>query len=447
MNVDSLNIEIKSSATNATQAINSLISSLKNLNKQLGLKDGTKFVKTIDSMASAIDNLTNSLNGINNMAAGFNNAAKGANNVSKATQNAAENTKQMLAIVDKVAKGYGDYAQMIRRAFEMDTKQAFDTKNFSKVADEAQRLVPALREVEKFNPPNIEEFVSAFERLWQMFSSMAAKQIGGKDDGFFALPDKDSIIDVDWREIEQDLSEINDEAEEISDKHITPDVNTSALISIETLARELENLSKRLDEIGDAGIKAFKIIISPLRVAANEYAEKIKTMGEKISEFVKNTQAQLHKMSAFWARIMRTFTFMLVRKAITALMKDIGNAVNSLAKFSKMMGTEFNTSMSNIVADFAWLGRSIIGAFEPLINTLVPIIDLLASKISYLLGLLGQFFALATGGSTYTKATKNVTDYASSLDKANKSQHNLTMGIYTKSFIHRLPIIKYFIEK
>lgn len=429
MNVDSLNIEIKSSATNATQAINSLISSLKNLNKQLGIKDGTKFVKTIDSMASAIDNLTSSFNSMGNMAAGFNNAAKGAENVSKATQSAAENTKQMLAIVDKVSKGYGDYAQMIKRAFEMDTKQTLDTKNFSKIAEEAHRLVPALREVEKFNPPNIEEFVSAFERMWKMYSSMAAKQIGGKNDGFLALPDKDNIIDVEWREIEQDLGEINDVAEDISKKTISPDVNTSALISIETLARELENLSRRLDEIGDAGIKAFKIIISPLRAAANEYAEKIKAMGEKISEFVKTTQSQLHKMSAFWARIMRTFTFMLVRKAITALMKDISNAVNSLAKFSKMMGTEFNSSMSNIVADFAWLGRSIIGAFEPLINTLVPIIDMLASKISYLLGLLGQFFALATGGSTYTKATKNVTDYASSLDKANKAQHNLTMGI------------------
>lgn len=429
MNVDSLNIEIKSSATNATQSINSLISSLKRLNNQLGLKDGMKFVRTIDSIASSIDNLTSRFDSMGNMAAGFNNAARGAESVSKATQKAAENTKQLLAIVDKVSKGYGDYDQMIKRAFEMDTKQAFDAKNFSQVTKDAQKLLPALREIEKFNPPNIEEFVSPFERLWKLYSSMAAKQLGGKDGGILALPDKGNIIDVDWREIGSEIQDVTDKAEELSDENISPHIDMSIIAALQAMARELETISHGLNQLGDIGIKVFKILITPLKLVANEYMEKFEAMGEHVSNFVKDVQSKLQKMSAFWARIMRTFTFMLVRKAITALIKDIGNAVNSLAKFSKMMGTEFNSSMSNIVADFSWLGRSIVGAFEPLINALVPIIDMIASKIAYLLGLLGQFFALVTGKNTYTKATKNVTDYASSLDKANKAQHNLTMGI------------------
>lgn len=133
MNVDSLNIQIKSSATDARKSIDGLISSLKNLNKQLGLKEGAKFVSTINAMSSAIEKLTSNVNGMGNMAAGFNKAASSAEGVSKATQNAADNTKQLLAIVDKVSKGFGDYSKMIDRAFQLDTHQAFDSKPFAEI--------------------------------------------------------------------------------------------------------------------------------------------------------------------------------------------------------------------------------------------------------------------------------------------------------------------------
>ena len=434
MNVDSLNIEIKSSASNASSAINSLITSLKKLNNQLGLKEGTKFVTTINSMADAIGNLTSKVDSMGNLAAGFNNAAKGASSVSKATQEAAQSTKQMLAIVDKVSKGFGDYTQMIDKAFAMDMHQTFDTKNFAKAAEETQKLLPALREIEQFTPPDLGDFATVFEQMWRAYQKYAAKSLTGSQGGFIGLPDKKSEIeDADFTPIVEREADavklLTQNLDDIDNKKVAPEVNKDVLTNINALSNAFKELGNSLDRIGNSGIKAFNYLTAPLRKEANEYVEKIKTMNNALTHFASNMKEKLTKMSAFWARAMRTFTFMLVRKSITALIKDVGNAVNSLAKFSKMMGTEFNSSMSNIVADFSWLGRSIVGAFEPLINALVPIIDLIASKISYLLGLLGQFFALVTGGNTYTKATKNVTDYAASLDKASKAQHTLTMGI------------------
>ena len=135
------------------------------------------------------------------------------------------------------------------------------------------------------------------------------------------------------------------------------------------------------------------------------------------------------KISQFWKRTMKTFTFMLVRKAITAIIKEVGNAVQSLAMYSNAMGTAFNTDLSNMVADFQYLGRSIVSVFAPLLNYIAPIIDAIVAKIATLLSYIGMLIAALGGKATFTKAKKNVDNYAESLGGASKAAKNLTMGI------------------
>lgn len=204
---------------------------------------------------------------------------------------------------------------------------------------------------------------------------------------------------------------------------------TDKLANLVELGEALEKVGQKFDMVADRGIKMFKFLTTPLKMAAEEYIEKFKGMGERVEEFQKNFKAHMKKISDFWKRTMRTFTFMLVRKAITAIIKEVNNAVQSMAKFSNQMGTEFNKSMSLLVADFQYLGRSIVSVFAPLINIIAPIIDAIVSKIATLLSYIGMLFAFLGGKSTFTKAKKDVTNYAAGLDKASKSAKNLTMGI------------------
>lgn len=204
---------------------------------------------------------------------------------------------------------------------------------------------------------------------------------------------------------------------------------TDKLANLVELGEALEKVGQKFDMVADRGIKMFKLLTTPLKMAAEEYIEKFKGMGERVEEFQKNFKAHMKKISDFWKRTMRTFTFMLVRKAITAIIKEVNNAVQSMAKFSNQMGTEFNKSMSLLVADFQYLGRSIVSVFAPLINIIAPIIDAIVSKIATLLSYIGMLFAFLGGKSTFTKAKKDVNNYAAGLDKASKSAKNLTMGI------------------
>ena len=133
---------------------------------------------------------------------------------------------------------------------------------------------------------------------------------------------------------------------------------------------------------------------------------------------------------------MRLFTFMALRKALTALFSNIGNSFNLLAQYSDMMGTRFNKSVSLIVSDAKWLSNSMIAAFEPILNAIAPILDALISKLVAAINAINQFFAALTGAKFWTKAKKNVENYAGGLDKtagsakkAKKEIKDLTTGI------------------
>ena len=195
------------------------------------------------------------------------------------------------------------------------------------------------------------------------------------------------------------------------------------------LGEGLEKLAHKFEEISEKGEKLFEFLIKPLEHVAEEYKEKFENMKNTVQDFAKSVQARMAKLSAFWKRTMKTFTFMLVRKAITAIIKEVGNAVQSLAMYSNAMGTAFNTDISNMVADFQYLGRSIVSVFAPLLSYIAPIIDAITDRIATLLSYIGMLFAALGGGTSFTKAKKNVNNYAESLDSASKSAKNLTMGI------------------
>ena len=204
---------------------------------------------------------------------------------------------------------------------------------------------------------------------------------------------------------------------------------SDVLSNVMALGEGFEKLSHSFGNIADKGIGIFKKLTTPLKGLVDEYSEKFEKMSNTGKNFQKRFQARMTQLSQFWKRTMRTFTFMMVRKAIDAIVKEVGSAVQSLAMYSNAMGTAFNTDLSHMVADFQYLGRSIVSVFAPLLNFIVPIIDAITERIATLLSYIGMLFTALGGGTSFTKAKKNVGNYAESLDQASKSAKNLTMGI------------------
>ena len=144
--------------------------------------------------------------------------------------------------------------------------------------------------------------------------------------------------------------------------------NIDLLASLVALSHELQTVASTFDHWGDSGIKLLKAVFSPLGLAFKDFQAKIKGISDAMKNLRANMQKHLTKMSAFWKRAMKTFTFMLVRKAITAILSETKNAIDSLAMWSNQFGTAFNGSMSEIVANASYLARNLIAMFEPIIN-------------------------------------------------------------------------------
>ncbi len=92
----------------------------------------------------------------------------------------------------------------------------------------------------------------------------------------------------------------------------------------------------------------------------------------------------------------------------------IEDGLDSLVMYSD----NANNSISLLKSDVSYVGNSLAAAFEPILNTIAPIIDQVVDYLVMGINAINAFFASLTGKSTYTVAIKNITSYRDSLSDA-----------------------------
>lgn len=152
----------------------------------------------------------------------------------------------------------------------------------------------------------------------------------------------------------------------------------------------------------------------------------------KFSSAVKKCGTVLQGLSHKLKSVTRLLTFMLLRKAITAMFKSLGDAFQHLA----LKSASVNEQMSALVSACSYFSHQVAALASPLLDIFGPaltkIINLLATATSYI----NQFLSALTGKKFYTSAKKQNIDYAASLDdtgkaakKAAKEIRDATVGI------------------
>ena len=409
--IDELQIKISASSQDASSAIDNLVKSLQRLNNQLGLKDSEKLVTVLNTLAKTTNAFNSEVKSITGDS--FEKVSKGAESAQEAVTQLCKDSKDLKDTLESFKTpdfdkylGKSDIkqqqAQMNEEIKGISGHDPFkDTEVDAKKASSA--IEQAVRDVKEYK-----KVISDMESLKTPFDEKAYSQaVSGLDKAKEALKN--------YKEGFTSGTKASGVAE--------------VLQNLQALSGALGNVSNKFSAVAGKGVKLFQALTTPLKMATKEYVEKFEKMGATVKGFQQKFKTHMTKVQAFWKRTMKTFTFMLVRKAITAIIKEVGVAVQSMAMFSNAMGTQFNSSISSLVADFQYLGRSIVSVFAPLINIIAPIIDAIVSKIATLLSYIGMLIAALGGSSSFTKAKKNVGNYAKSLDKASKSAKNLTMGI------------------
>lgn len=253
------------------------------------------------------------------------------------------------------------------------------------------------------NPEPVNEMTASVDGLFEAFRSLGEE---------FSTPD----ILKPFEDAPEKIDETKKAAKELG-------AELSGLASI------LKKVEGAFSSLANIGMKIMQGLLTPFKglksfadYLVRDFQSKTEEIRNMFSNMADSIQNQMSRISAFWQRTIRTFTFMLVRKAITALIKDVKEAIDELVLFEEHLGNlsggEFNNSISEILADFHLVGRAIVAAFEPLINWVVPILNAVANAVANVLATLGEFLAAFTGQTYFVKARKTVVDYGKSLEDA-----------------------------
>lgn len=452
-----------------------------------GLDKAASAAGAVANSASGIKETTSAINGL---AEAEQNASMSASQMveSQGIQQAKENVEQLSKDIQKCgesAKGVTADLQKVGKALDPEQikegSKAFDetadsaekayspteqlTKKYSKLLTQIKEYSSALSamkkdpqtfDFDKFAPMTVQ--LAQAKKEFKEFESTFSKANNIKSGGS-ALAQEMQRISEKIKEVKSQMYELNDiQGSDGSTEYKSLEVrlqmltdrynalneigkknqgvvanqkssNIDLLASLVALSHELQTVAATFDRWGDSGIRLIKAVFSPLGLAFKDFKEKIKGISSAMKNLRTSMQKHLDKMSAFWKRAMKTFTFMLVRKAITAILNETKNAIDSLAAWSNTFGTAFNASMSEIMANASYLAKSLIAMFEPVINAIIPMLNMLVNALGRAARAIAEFFAAFTGQNYFMVAKKQVGNYTESLNKANKAQKNLTMGI------------------
>lgn len=123
-------------------------------------------------------------------------------------------------------------------------------------------------------------------------------------------------------------------------------------------------------------------------------------------------------------------------KSLTSTMKVLKNIVLSMVAFQVMAkgaeyigegfknliqySSELNEVFSDLKSETTTLKNSLATAFAPIVAQIVPWLTNLISWLNIAMNAISQFWAVLVGKNTYTRAKKQVVDYAKSIQDASK---------------------------
>lgn len=120
--------------------------------------------------------------------------------------------------------------------------------------------------------------------------------------------------------------------------------------------------------------------------------------------------------SRFKGIMLSLLVFNWISKGFNAMVSVMREGFKNLAQYS----TEYNSAISDLKSQSAQLKNGLAAAFEPIVNMAIPYLTRLVEILNTAAESLSRFFAILGGKSTYTRAKKQLVDYAKTLSDTQK---------------------------
>lgn len=185
--------------------------------------------------------------------------------------------------------------------------------------------------------------------------------------------------------------------------------------SIQSVSSAIGTLATGMAKAGSATLSFAKCvakgITAPSRMAINAVQGLVGKVGNLFRLFKKRAM------------------YRAMNLVISTITKGFSEGTKHCYEYSKAVGTALAPSMDKLATSGLYLKNSLGAMVAPLMNMLAPAVDKLVDKFVDLLNVINQAFAALSGSSTWTKAIKYPTEYASETNKAAKATDKLKKSI------------------
>lgn len=378
--IDSLQIDIVDSATNADKSLDALVSSLKKLDrigksnsfsiiqKQLKGIAGVKFDRLESQLTSITKNLKE-LKGYQNFLKNINLGTPTIDTVavSESVDAAVEEIGRAREEILTVGESFGDAAN-VRPAWLDDVQTECDSI------------------VESFGV-SAENINSAKKELLTMLSEK--KSDFGDQSAFIGATNFTDTLDDKMTKLSLKATMLQEKMAAMVE---SGNVDTTAWYNLQTQ------------------LLGVKLQYSQLDQAARKHTRSVDALGKSVEK----TKKPLGKLIAQFGRVAM---YRAIRMVLSQIMSALTEGLQNAAKFSE----EANQIMSGYKTEFLYIKNSLGSALLPIMQALLPTVVRLGDAFADIMNSVGLIGAWINGEDTFLKATKYAQNYKKSLDDVRRA--------------------------
>lgn len=378
--IDSLQIDIVDSATNADKSLDALVSSLKKLDrigksnsfsiiqKQLKGIAGVKFDRLESQLTSITKNLKE-LKGYQNFLKNINLGTPTIDTVavSESVDAAVEEIGRAREEILTVGESFGDVAN-VRPAWLDDVQTECDSI------------------VESFGV-SAENINSAKKELLTMLSEK--KSDFGDQSAFIGATNFTDTLDDKMTKLSLKATLLQEKMAAMVE---SGNVDTTAWYNLQTQ------------------LLGVKLQYSQLDQAARKHTRSVDALGKSVEK----TKKPLGKLIAQFGRVAM---YRAIRMVLSQIMSALTEGLQNAAKFSE----EANQIMSGYKTEFLYIKNSLGSALLPIMQALLPTVVRLGDAFADIMNSVGLIGAWINGEDTFLKATKYAQNYKKSLDDVRRA--------------------------
>lgn len=310
------------------------------------------------------------------------------------------------------------YDASIRVGTEVNTSQMQKLQiQIDKATSKVESLANKLDEVRNKKAPT-EEYIEISKQIEKAEARLIS--LNAKQERMISLGKTSGST---WDGIKYDIEEVKNELL-FAKSDLQDLVDTGKAFTVGGNSDEIAEYTSKLS-MAKSELVALNTRKQELIDKQNDVASGFNKLSQSASKCYKTIQSGAKKSNSLFATMksrlkgiaLSLLVFNWITKGFNAMVSAMKEGFQNLAQYS----SDYNKSMSELKSQTAQLKNGLAAAFEPIANMVIPYLTQMISWMHRAAESVAQFLAAMQGKSTYTRAKKQVIDYAKALDTARNS--------------------------